>query len=65
MQDILPICGKVTGVSGEAGVNDQCTQKAECIHKGYIEHMMLVGEHMERGGRKKYKQGKGFMNTKS
>lgn len=55
-------------MSGEAGVNGKCTQKTECIHKGYNEHMMLVEEHMERSGRKtsqSNKQGKGFMNTKS
>lgn len=63
VQDILPIYRKVIGMSGEAGVNRKCTQKIECIHKGYNEHMLLVQEHMERSGRGK--KGKGFMNTKS
>ena len=53
MQDILPIYRKVIGLSSEARVNDKCTQKVECIHKGYNEHMLLVSEHMERSGRKK------------
>lgn len=60
MQDILPTYRKVIRMSGKAGVNGKCTQKAECIHKGYSEHTMLVGEHMERSGTKK-NQGKGFI----
>lgn len=56
MQDILPIYRKVIGMSGEAGVNDKCTQKAECSHKDYNEHMLLAGEHMETSGRKKKKR---------
>jgi len=43
-------------MSGEAEANDKCTQKIECIHKGYSEHVMLVGEHMEGSGRKKNKR---------
>lgn len=49
---------------GEAVVDDNCTQKAECIHKSYNGHNMLGGEHMERSSRKKEK-GEGFVNTES
>lgn len=48
MKDILPVYGEVIGMSDEAGVNDSCTQKVECIHKGYCEDMLLVGEHVGR-----------------
>lgn len=54
MKDILPVYKKVIGMSDEAGVNDNCTQNVECIHKGFCKHMLVVGEHMAR-----------LMNTKA
>lgn len=40
-------------MSGEAGVNDEWSQKVECkkvecIHKSYNERVILVGEHEEK-----------------
>lgn len=45
-------------MSGEAGVNDEWSQKVECkkveckkvecIHKSYNEGVILVGEHQEK-----------------
>lgn len=56
LRPVLPVYRMVIGMSGEAVGNGKCSQKGECIQEGYNEHMMLAGEHVEGGGRKKPRQ---------